>query len=553
MQPLWYRNAVIYQVDVAYFLDADGDGWGDLRGLTERLEHIRGLGANCLWLLPFYASPFEDGGYDVTDHLTVDPRFGDLADFAILLNKAESMGLRVIVDLVPQHTSIEHRWFQEARRDRSSPYRDYYVWADEPHETGVEPVFPTVEDSVWAWDEVAQQYYRHTFYSFEPDLELGNPRVRQEIERIMEFWLRMGVSGFRVDAVPYMVERTRNADPRDDGKWLLEDMREFAVLHQPEAVLLGEVDVPPEDYADYFGTGHRLSMVLDFWLNNNLFLALAREQSAPLVEALARQPDPPQHSQYGVFLRNHDELDLEQLTDDQRAEVLDRFAPEEDMRAYGRGIRRRLAPMLDGDPRRVAMAHALLMSLPGSPVLLYGDEIGLGEDLSRPGRKAVRTLMQWTSARNAGFSLAEPDQLITPPIDDGAFGFESVNVAAQTQDRDSLLAHVGNLVRTRIGAEEIGLGTCTILDTGHPGVLCLCHESQGRHLVTAVNLTGEGVSCEITGHDELDLSGLADVLCDREYPAPGEGPVKFELAGYGYRWLRRRDEPFTDPLRPEGI
>jgi maltose alpha-D-glucosyltransferase/alpha-amylase len=550
VQPLWYRNAVIYQVDVAYFLDADGDGWGDLRGLTERLEHIRGLGATCIWLLPFYESPFEDGGYDVTDHLKVDPHFGDLADFAILLNKAESLGLRVIIDLVTQHTSVRHRWFQEARRDRSSPYRDYFVWADEPEETDVDPVFPTVEDSVWEWDDVAQQYYRHTFYKSEPDLELGNPRVREEIERIMEFWLRMGVSGFRVDAVPYMVERARNADPRDDGHWLLEDMREFALLHQPEAVLLGEVDVPPEDYASYFGDGDRLSMVLDFWANNRLFLALAREDARPLGDALTRQPEPPRHSQYGVFLRNHDELDLEQLTDAERAEVLDRFAPDEDMRVYGRGIRRRLAPMLDGDHRRIAMAHALLMSLPGSPVLLYGDEIGIGDDLSRPERKAVRSVMQWSDAQNAGFSQADPDHLIAAPIRGGTFGFESLNVAAQTQDRNSLLAHVGNLVRSRLGAEEIGLGSCAVLDAGHPGVLCLCHESEGRHLVTAVNLTDQDLTCELAGSE---LTGLADVLCDREYPPPDEQPTKFELAGYGYRWLRRRDEPFSDSLRPEGI
>src|SRR4051794_11696036 len=471
MQPLWYRNAVIYQVDVACYLDADGDGLCDLRGLTERLEHIRGLGANCLWLLPFYASPFEDGGYDVTDHLTVDPRFGDLADFAILLNKAESLGLRVIIDLVPQHTSIEHRWFQEARRDRSSPYRDYYVWTDEPYDADVEPVFPTVEDSVWTWDEEAGQYYRHTFYSFEPDLELGNPRVRQEIGRIMEFWLRMGVAGFRVDAVPYMVERARNADPRDDGHWLLEEMREFAVLRQPEAVLLGEVDVPPEEYADYFGGGNRLSMVLDFWLNNNLFLALARGEAQPLAEALGRQPEPPHHSQYGVFLRNHDELDLEQLTEKQRGEVLERFAPEEDMRAFGRGIRRRLGPMLEGDVRRLAMAHALLMSLPGSPVLLYGDEIGMGEDLSRPERKAVRTVMQWTDGPQAGFSLADDDRLAAPAIREGPFGYDKVNVALQSQQRDSLLSLVGNLVRSRLGPEEIRAERCEVLETGAPSVL----------------------------------------------------------------------------------
>ena len=550
MQPLWYRNAVIYQVDVAFFLDANGDGWGDLRGVTERLEHIRGLGANCIWLLPFYSSPYDDGGYDVTDHLAVDPRFGDLADFAILIDKAEALGLRVIVDLVPQHTSIQHRWFQEARSDRKSPYRDFYVWSDEPVATDVEPVFPTVEDSVWAWDEEAQQFYRHVFYDFEPDLELGNPRVREEIRRIMAFWLRLGVSGFRIDAVPYMIERARAADPRDDGYWLLKELRNCAALHHPDAVLLGEVDVPPEEYAQYVGHPDRMSMIIDFWLNNNIFLSMAQERSEPLARALARQPAPHSHSQYATFLRNHDELDLEQLSSEERAQVLDRFAPEERMRVYGRGIRRRLAPMLDGDANRIAMAHALMMSLPGAPVLLYGDEIGMGEDLSRPERKAVRTVMQWTDAENAGFSLAPSDRLVAAPISGGRFGYDEVNVAAQSRDRGSLMAAVSHLARTRLGAEEIGSGTCTVVDTGVDSVLCLCHEAAGRPLLAVVNLSGEQVTCELSG---VELPGLVDVLSDREYPAPDDDPTKLVLGGYGYRWLRRGDEPFADTLRADGI
>ena len=548
MQPLWFRNAVVYQVDVAFFLDANGDGWGDLRGVTERLEHIRGLGATCLWLLPFYRSPYDDGGYDVTDHLAVDPRFGDAADIAILLDKAESLGLRVIVDLVPQHTSIQHRWFQEARHDRSSPYRDYYVWADEPVETEVEPIFPTVEDSVWTWDDEAQQFYRHVFYDFEPDLELGNPRVREEIRRIMAFWLRLGVSGFRIDAVPYMIERARAADPRDEGYWLLSELREFTALHHPDAVLLGEVDVPPEHYPQYVGCPERLSMIIDFWLNNNTFLALAREKAEPLARALVRRPAPHPHSQYATFLRNHDELDLEQLGSEERQEVLDRFAPEQEMRAYDRGIRRRLAPMLDGDRRRITMAHALMMSLPGAPVLLYGDEIGMGDNLSRPERKAVRTPMQWTDGENAGFSLAPADRLAAAPVSGGRFGYERVNVAAQTCDRESLLATIGNLARSRLSAEEIGATDCEVLETGVPSVLCLSHGKEGRRLVTAVNLADEDVTCEIT---DVRLPGLVDVLSDREYPPPTDDPTKFVLGSHGYRWLRRRDEPFSDALDPE--
>ena len=550
MQPLWYRNAVVYQIDVAYFLDANGDGWGDLRGVTERLEHVRGLGANSIWLLPFYTSPYDDGGYDVTDHLSVDPRFGDVADFALLLEKAESLGLRVIIDLVPQHTSIEHRWFQEARHDPKSPYRDYFVWADEPYETDVKPVFPTVEDSVWSWDDEAQQFYRHTFYDFEPDLELGNPRVREEIRRIMAFWLRLGVAGFRIDAVPYMVERARAADPRKEGFWLLEEMREFTSLHQPEAVLLGEVDVQVESYADYVGHSDRLSMILDFWMNNQLFLALTREDAEPITGGLTRRPAPHAHSQYAMFLRNHDELDLERLTTRERKEVLEKFAPDEDMRAYGRGIRRRLAPMLGGDVRRLAMAHAILMSLPGSPVMLYGDEIGMGEDLARPERRAVRTLMQWADAPNGGFSLADPARLPrhARPLVDKDFGYERVNVAAQVQDPESLLARVGNLVRSRLGAVEIGSGTCTVLDPHQPAVLCLCHEHEGRHLVTAVNLSGTEVTCELP---DLELSGLGDVLSDQPYPQPDDNPAKFVLDGYGYRWMRPRSDPFSQATRPQ--
>jgi maltose alpha-D-glucosyltransferase / alpha-amylase len=543
MQPLWYRNAAIYQVDIAYFLDSDSDGWGDLRGVTERLEHIRGLGANCLWLLPFYESPYQDGGYDITDHLAVDPRFGDVADITFLLEKAESLGLRVILDLVPQHTSIQHRWFQEARHDPRSPYRDYYVWADEPETTDVEPVFPDVEDSVWTWDDVAQKFYRHVFYDFEPDLEIGNPRVREEIRRIMAYWLRMGVSGFRVDAVPYMVERARAADPRLDGQWWLAEMREFVGLRNSEAVLLGEVDVPPSEYADYLGEGDRLTMVLDFWLNNKTFLSFARQDARPLAEGIREQPRPPDHATYGTFLRNHDELDLERLSEKERTEVLDCFAPDDDMRVYGRGIRRRLAPMLGGDIRRIAMAHAVMMSLPGTPVLLYGDEIGMGDDLSRPDREAVRTLMQWSDARNGGFSLADADKLVAPALSGGDHGFETLNVAAQSQQSDSLLARVGHLVRSRIGAEEIGAGDCEVLDVGHAQVLCLCHTVEGRHLVTAVNLGDEDVTCEL--HDSR-FDDLADVLCDQQYDPPSQRPTKFALAGNGYRWLRRRDEPFTD-------
>ncbi|MDO7867040.1 alpha-amylase family protein [Nocardioides jiangxiensis] len=505
MQPLWYRNAVTYQIDPAMYDDANGDGRGDLRGITDRLEYIRGLGATCLWLLPIYASPYRDGGYDVADHLQVDPRFGDVADFVALLDKADTLGLRVILDLVFQHTSTEHRWFQEARSDRRSPYRDYYVWSDEPVETDVSPAFPPTEQSVWTWDDEAQQFYRHVFYSHEPDLDLGNPRVREEMYRAMSFWMRLGVAGFRVDAVPFMVERARAADPTRDGLWLLEEMRRYVGLRNPQALLLGEVDVPPDEYDDYLGGGDRLTMLLDFWKNNHVFLALARGEAEPLLRAIKEQPDPTALGSYAPFLRNHDELDLERLTASSREEVFRAFAPEERMRAYGRGIRRRLAPMLDDDPDRIAMAHALLLSLSGSPVLLYGDEIGMGEDLSRPERASVRTPMEWRTAYQ------------------------------QAADPQSLLSRVGDLVRTRLGAPAIATGEREALDPGNRAVFCLRHHGVGQTVVTAVNLAGEAVDCELPG---TDADELQDIVADADYPRPSGSPARLRLNAYGYRWFR---------------
>lgn len=542
MLPLWYRNAVVYAVDPAMFRDSDGDGWGDLRGLTNRLEHLRGLGATCVWLLPFYPSPFKDGGYDITDHLSVDPRLGTIPDVVALLEQAEEAGIRVLFDLVVQHTSDKHPWFQAARSDPESPYRDYYLWSDEPVEDGLEPVFPTVEDGVWTWDEEAGQYYRHMFYAHEPDLNLANPQVRAEIRRIMAFWLRLGVSGFRVDAVPYMVSAAEEVEEYKSGTDLLRELREFVALRHPEAVLIGEVDVPAEEYDDYFLEGDGLTMLLNFWLNNHMFLALARGEAAPVHEALGRLPVPPRRSQFANWLRNHDELDLERLSAAEREEVMAVFAPDEDMRAYGRGIRRRVAPMLGGDHRRIAAAHALLLSLPGTPVLQYGDEIGMGDDLGRRERLSVRIPMQWTADEHGGFSSAPAEHLVATPVADGPFGYREINVYDQQRRPGSLLAKIGDMVRTRLGLTEIGFGTHRVLDTGSPSVVSLIHEDErdGR-VVTLVNLSGDDV--EVRLRDE-ELDDLVDVLTDREYPPEeDDGPV-LRLAGHGYRWLRPRSHVF---------
>jgi maltose alpha-D-glucosyltransferase/alpha-amylase len=538
MRPLWYRNAVIYQIDPSLFLDVNGDGCGDLRGVTERLDYVRGLGATAIWLMPFYQSPFRDAGYDVSDHLQVDPRFGDLADVVYLLEKAEELGLHVMIELVVQHTSIEHRWFQEARRDPKSPYRDFYIWADEPDDS-IEPIFPTIEKSVWTWDEDAGQYYRHLFYNHEPDLNLGNPTVVKEIERIIAFWLRLGVSGFRVDAASHLIEQAGHGDS-EDGYWLLEHMRDFVTLRRPEAVLLGEVDVEPEQYRDYFGEGDRLTLLLNFWANNHFFLALARSEAEPLHRALERQPEPPERAQYAIWLRNHDELDLERLTDDEREEVMQAFAPDPDMRAYNRGIRRRLAPMLDGNERRIGMAHALLFALPGTPIIRYGEEIGMGEDLSRPERLAVRTPMQWSNEPNAGFSCVDTPQLAAPLIDGGDFGYEQRNVYAQTLRDDSLLARTGTMIRTRIGLREIGGGRHRAVETGCPSVFAIRHDNDSTVLML-VNLADREVEVVIA---EDDLQEMVDVLADSDYEQPEGHPLRIRLIGYGYRWLRRKQQLF---------
>ncbi|ESH89097.1 glycosidase [Cupriavidus sp. HPC(L)] len=536
MRSLWYRNAIIYQIDVSVFRDGNNDGWGDLQGLTAHLEYLRGLGVTCIWLSPFYQSPFLDGGYDITDHLAVDPRFGNLADMVALLEKAEELGIRVMVELVAHHTSDQHRWFQEARRDRNSPYRDYYVWADEPEETHVKPIFPTVEDSVWTWDEEAGQYYRHAFYSHQPDLNIANPAVRTEIEEIMSFWLRLGVSGFRIDAAGHMIDGAKEADPRDDGFWLLNDLRAFATLRRSDAVLLGEVDVPVEDYARYFGKGHRLTLVSNFFLNNLLFLALARERAEPIERALREQPDPPERAQYAVWVRNHDELDLERLSEAEREEVMQRFAPDPDMRVYNRGIRRRLPPMLDGDQRRIAQVHALLFSLPGTPILRYGEEIGMGEDLSLKERHAVRTAMQWSDEVNGGFSPADPESLPVPVIREGPFRYDQVNIYDQLLRDDSLLAKTGKMIRARVGMPEIGYGECTVMEVGCPSVLALRHELDGQVVFTFANLSDKDVEVKLP---EVEVGELRDMLVDGPYPPPQTAHT-LKLRAYGYRWLRQR-------------
>lgn len=530
MKANWHRNTLIYQIDPSLFYDSNGDGRGDLKGIIRQLDYLQALGVGALWLMPLYRSPFKDAGYDVSDFMALDPRFGSEEDLRQLIVQAGERGIRVILELVVQHTSDQHPWFLRARRDKGSVYRDYYLWSDTPVDDGNQPIFPSVEDSIWQWDEQAGQYYRHLFYRHEPDLNLANPRVVEEVERVMVHWLELGIAGFRLDAASHLVEQAGGGD-EEQGVWVLDRLFKCMTEINPEGVLMGEVDVEPERYSHYFGSGERLGLVLDFWVNNHLFLALARGEAEPLQRAITRRPAPPDGANYAVWLRNHDELDLERLSEQEREEVMQAFAPEPDMRLYGRGIRRRLAPMLDGDVRRQALAQALLLSLPGTPIVRYGEEIGMGDDLSRPERLSVRTPMQWNDQANGGFSSARRPTV--PVIDEGRFAYTHLNVAGQLKDPESLLSRARQLLRARADLKEVGDGKAQLLTVDHPAVFAIAHACEATSIMLA-NLGKDAVTVRLR---EMDLEGFEEVLSDSPYPATKQSGLT--LHGYGYRWFRR--------------
>ncbi|MFF0657065.1 alpha-amylase family protein [Micromonospora tulbaghiae] len=539
----WYQEAVVYCLDVDTYADSDGDGVGDLQGLIGRLDYLARLGVTCLWLNPIHPSPNKDDGYDATDFYNVDPRLGTLGDFAELLHQAGNRGIRVIIDLVVNHTSDQHPWFQSARSSPDSPYRDWYVWADrEPDDRHQGMVFPGEQHETWTYDRTAKAWYYHRFYKFQPDLNVENPRVRAEIKKITSFWLQLGVSGFRMDAVPFIIERTEPGNPNSPKDFdFLTDLRQHVQWRRGDAALLAEANVEPDELPVYFGdgsgSGNRIHMLFDFMLNGRLMLALAREDPEAIIDALRDTPKLPTGGQWATFLRNHDEIDLSRLTADQRNDVLAKFGPDENMQLYGRGIRRRLAPMLGNDRRRIELAYALQFSLRGTPVLRYGEEIGMGEDLSLDGRDAIRTPMQWSYQDNAGFSTAEQEKMVRPVIDKGEFGYQKVNVTAQRKDPRSLLGWFERMIRTLREAPEIGSGSTTHIDVPMPpGVLA--HRADGRTgtMVFLHNLGTEDV--------EVDLSTLApeadlpiDVLSDRNYEDVGKLD-RLKLGGYGYRWIR---------------
>ncbi len=537
---LWWKNAVVYCADVETFFDSDGDGVGDLGGMAQRLDHLAQLGVTCLWLMPFYPTAHQDDGYDITDHYGVDPRLGSHGDLVELVRTARDRGIRVIADLVVNHTSDRHPWFRAALRDPEGPYRDFYVWrSDPPPDTSAQVVFPGEQEGIWERDEASGEYYLHRFYKHQPDLNVANPRVRDEIAKVIGFWLELGLSGFRVDAVPFFIE-TLGLDAEDatgDPHDYLRALRSVVGRRVGDAILLGEINLPYDEQRAYFGSGNgdEVTMIFDFVAMQKAYLAMARQDARPLVEALLARPEIPPDCQWATFLRNHDELTLDKLSEDERAEVFAAFGPDEEMQLYGRGLRRRLPPMLDGDPRRLRLAYSLLFALPGTPTLFYGEEIGMGENLDIPGRVAVRTPMQWAGGPTAGFSPGGVRRLVRRPPS-GGFGPDHVNVADQRRDPDSLLSFIGLLVQRYRECPELGWTDVHVLEQPHAAVLALCSSVDDAAMITLHNLGPEPVRVPLRV-PVADATHLVDVLADGGIDV-GEGAAEVDLDGYGYRWLR---------------
>ena len=537
---LWYKNAVLYCLHVGSFQDTTGDGTGDFRGLMRRLDYLQGIGATAVWLMPFQTSPGRDDGYDIADYYSVDPRYGTLGDFVEFTHACEQRGMRVLIDLVVNHTSDQHPWFQSARSAKDSPYRDWYVWSKtKPKDAASGVVFPGVQKSTWTFDEKARMYYFHRFYDFQPDLNTSNPEVQAEILKIMGFWMQLGVSGFRMDAVPFVIS-TKGADVTkpEEQYDMLRTFSEFLSWRKGDAIVLAEANVLPDTDMEYFGkAGERLQMMFNFQVNQHLFYALASGDTEPLIESLRSTSRRPATAQWGHFLRNHDELDLGRLTPEQRERVFCEFAPDKEMQLYDRGIRRRLAPMLHGDRRRLEMAYSLMFSLPGTPVLRYGDEIGMGDNLKLPERNAARTPMQWSNDAQGGFT-AHPRPR-NPVIQDGTFGYEHVNVADQRRDPSSLLNWMERMIRTRKETPEIGWGEFEVIRTRRRDVLILRFTWKDNAVITVHSFAAEPLELTFrTGPRDGPDKVLTNVLHAEQSVADGEGRHRVLMEPYGYRWYR---------------
>jgi maltose alpha-D-glucosyltransferase / alpha-amylase len=537
---LWYKNGVFYCLSVGTYMDANGDGVGDFKGLLRRLDYLSGLGVTAIWLMPFQPSPGRDDGYDIADYYGVDPRYGTLGDFVEFTHGCRQRGIRVIIDLVVNHTSDAHPWFRDARSSPDSPYRDWYVWADKkPASAATGMVFPGVQKSTWTRDKEAKAWYFHRFYDFQPDLNTSNPRVQAEILKIMGFWIQLGVSGFRMDAVPFVIA-TKGAKVKTPVEQydMLRAFREFLQWRKGDAIILAEANVVPKTDMEYFGDdGERMQMMFNFHVNQNLFYAMASADTGPLAKALVATKPRPATAQWGLFLRNHDELDLGRLTKAQRNAVFKAFGPDKDMQLYDRGIRRRLAPMLGGDRRRLELAYSLMCTLPGTPVIRYGDEIGMGDNLDLPERNCARTPMQWSNEPHGGFT--EGDKPCSPVIDQGPYGFEHVNVAKQRRDPNSMLNWTERIIRMRKEVPEIGWGDFQVIAARDPAVLIVRYDWRNNSVLFVHNLDDKPREISFAVGLPKDAGKhLINLLTEDHSQADARGRHRLLLEAYGYRWYR---------------
>nr|BFE56678.1 maltose alpha-D-glucosyltransferase [Dactylosporangium thailandense] len=534
----WFQRAVFYEVLVRAFADSNADGAGDLKGLIGQLDYLQWLGVDCLWLPPFYDSPLRDGGYDIRDFYKVLPEFGTVEDFVALLDAAHKRGIRVITDLVMNHTSDSHQWFQESRRDPDGPYGDYYVWSDtDKAYSDARIIFVDTEESNWTFDPVRRQFFWHRFFSHQPDLNYANPEVQREMIDVLRFWLDLGIDGFRLDAVPYLFESEgTNCENLPETHEFLRRCRKVIDDEFPGRVLLAEANQWPADVVEYFGDGDECHMAFHFPLMPRIFMAVRRESRFPISEILAHTPQIPGNCQWGIFLRNHDELTLEMVTDEERDYMYAEYAKDPRMRANV-GIRRRLAPLLENDRNQIELFTALLLSLPGSPVLYYGDEIGMGDNIWLGDRDGVRTPMQWTPDRNAGFSQANPGRLYLPAIQDHVYGYQSVNVEAQRESSTSVLNWTRTMLQVRRRHEAFAAGEFRELGGSNPSILAFVRVHGDDVVLCVNNLSRFPQPIELNlqnwaGYTPIELTGHV------QFPAIGQLPYLLTLPGHGFYWFQ---------------
>lgn len=536
----WYMNAIFYEVHIRAYCDSNQDGIGDIPGLISKLDYIKNLGVDCIWILPIYPSPLNDDGYDIADYYDIHPNYGTLADFKSLIKEAHQRGIRVITDLVLNHTSDQHPWFQQSRSDPNSKYRDYYVWSETDQKyADARIIFLDTEESNWTFDEAAGLYYWHRFYSSQPDLNYDNPAVIEEMQKVMKFWLDMGIDGFRADAVPYLIEHEgTNCENLSDTHQILKAFRAYLDENYEGKILLAEANQWPQDVLPYFGDGDEFHMGFHFPVMPRIFMALRKGDATPIHWIMSQTPDIPENTQWCIFLRNHDELTLEMVTEEERQWMWEQYAPEARMR-LNLGIRRRMAPLLDNDQRKILLANALLFSLPGAPIIYYGDEIGMGDNIWLPDRNGVRTPMQWNRHRNAGFSDASPEALYAPVIESGNYSFQHVNVEAEEKNPNSLLNKMRHLVNVRKSNPIFALGGYQILAKDQTQCLTILRTFADEHVLCVLNLTPEDQILEIdlAEFTSKELIDLMNGISQGQITNPQK---TLELPPFGFLWLALR-------------